>query len=321
MKDTEKNMIQKTDYTHISGSDSLSLSVLRIEPERAEDIKGIIQLVHGMCEYKERYEDFMNYLAENGFLCVIHDHRGHGHSVKDEKDLGFMYEAGFEALFEDAHEITAEIKAYAKERTGRDDLPFVLFGHSMGSLIVRCYLQKYDGEIDKLIVMGCPSESGGMKAGHTLIKILKGLKGERAHSKLIDSLVSGDFEKAFKEENTLHAWVNSDPAMVAKYNADPYCNYTFTLNGYLRLVEITMMTYLSDDYAMKNPALPVLFLSGEKDPCAKSEEDLKKAVNKLKNHGYTDVSYKMYPGMRHEILNEPRRAEVYADVLEFANGN
>lgn len=310
-------MIKKEKYTHVSGSDGLVLSVLRIEPENPSDIRGIVQLVHGMCEYKERYEDFMTYLANHGYLCVIHDHRGHGESVKEPGDLGNMYEAGFEALYEDVHEITGEIKEYVRKIAGEKHLPFVLFGHSMGSMVVRCYLQKYDYELDKLIVMGCPSESSGMKPGLALIKALRTIKGDRSRSKLIDKLVSGDYENAFKDEKVIHAWVNSDPEMVKKYNDDPYCNYTFTLNAYERLVELTMMTYLGKDYVMKKPELPILFLSGEKDPCAKSAEDLEKAVSLLRSHGYKHVKSKMYKGMRHEILNEPGKAEVYKDVLEF----
>ena len=141
-------------YEHISGSDGLALSVLRIEPDLSRPIKGIVQLVHGMSEYKERYVDFMKYLAENGYITVIHDHRGHGESIKEKDDLGYLYEGGYEALIEDIHEITLETKEYVKEELGLSDRPYILLGHSMGSLAVRCYIKKYDDEIDKLCVLG-----------------------------------------------------------------------------------------------------------------------------------------------------------------------
>ena len=131
-------------YEHISESDGLSLSVLRIEPDTSRPVKGIVQLVHGMSEHKERYIDFMKYLAENGYITVIHDNRGHGESIRESGDLGYLYEGGYKALVEDIHEITLETKQYVKEELGINDRPYILLGHSMGSLAVRCYIKKYD---------------------------------------------------------------------------------------------------------------------------------------------------------------------------------
>ena len=145
-------------YRHISKTDSLEISVLRAEPDNADEIKGIVQIVHGMNEYKERYLNFISFLVSKGYLCVIHDHRGHGESIKSRDDLGHMYEGGFEALIDDTHEITLEIKEYAKKLTGKE-LPLTLIGHSMGSMVVRSYIRKYDSDIDKLAVIGCPSKS------------------------------------------------------------------------------------------------------------------------------------------------------------------
>ena len=303
-------------YTHISGTDKLELSVLRFEPDSPDEIKGIVQLVHGMNEYKERYIPFMEYLTDHGYITVIHDHRGHGASVKTPDDLGYMYEGGYEAFIEDAHEITLETKAYAKELI-KEELPFILLGHSMGSMVVRCYLRKYDADIDKLVVIGCPSKKPGMKPGLALINIVTKLKGEHTVSKFISDLVMGDYEKNFKKEEVPHMWVNSDPEKVKKYNEDPLCNYMFTLNGYKNLVKLTMLTYTDGGYVMKNPSLPIRFFSGADDPCAVSEKAFNAAMELLRKQGYTDVDGKMYPGMRHEILNESGKEMVYDDILEF----
>ena len=303
-------------YTHISGADKLELSVLRFEPDNAEDIKGIVQLVHGMNEYKERYIPFMEFLTDNGFITVIHDHRGHGASVKSPDDLGFMYAGGYEALVEDTHEITLETKAYAKELI-KEPLPYILLGHSMGSMVVRCYLRKYDADIDKLVVIGCPSKKPGMKQGLALIKMVTNIKGEKTRSKFISDLVVGDYEKRFKKEGVPHMWVNSDPEKVKKYNEDPLCNYMFTLNGYLNLVKLTMLTYTDGGYVMKNPALPIRFFSGAEDPCAVNEKAFAEAMELLRKQGYTDVDGIMYPRLRHEILNEDEKDMVYEDILNF----
>lgn len=303
-------------YTHISGTDKLELSALRFEPDNAEDIKGIVQLVHGMNEYKERYIPFMEYLTDHGYICVIHDHRGHGASVKSPDDLGYMYEGGYEALIDDTHEITLETKAYSKELI-KEPLPYILLGHSMGSMVVRCYLRKYDADIDKLVVIGCPSKKPGMKPGLALIKMVTNIKGEKTRSKFISDLVVGDYEKRFKKEGVPHMWVNSDPEKVKKYNEDPLCNYMFTLNGYLNLVKLTMLTYTDGGYVMNKPNLPIRFFSGAEDPCAVNEKAFNNAMELLKKQGYKDVDGIMYPNLRHEILNEDAKDMVYEDILNF----
>ena len=128
--------MKKTVYL-TSKQDGLKLHVLLMEPEQSP--KGIVQICHGMAEHKERYEPFMQMLCSNGYISVIHDHRGHGKSVKDVVDLGYFYDDSGKAIIEDAHQVTT----WMKERYG-EELPYHLFGHSMGSLVVRCYLKKYD---------------------------------------------------------------------------------------------------------------------------------------------------------------------------------
>ena len=150
MSRTEVPKVKKTVYL-TSKQDGLKLHVLLMEPEG--EPKGIVQIVHGMAEHKERYEPFMEMLCKHGYISVIHDHRGHGKSIRKEEDLGYFYDESGTAIIEDVHQITQ----WTKERYGK--LPYHLFGHSMGSLVVRCYLKKYDDELDSLIVCGSPSEN------------------------------------------------------------------------------------------------------------------------------------------------------------------
>lgn len=306
-------------YEHISESDGLSLSVLRIEPDASRPVKGIVQLVHGMSEHKERYIDFMKYLAENGYITVIHDNRGHGESIRESGDLGYLYEGGYKALVEDIHEITLETKQYVKEELGISDRPYILLGHSMGSLAVRCYIKKYDYEIDKLCVLGCPSEQKGAKAGLKLIQAMIKAKGAKSLSKTADYFVMDSrLGKRFKDEGK-GMWLNSDPDKVAEYIADPGCGFRFTLGGYEDLIKLTIETYNTDinGYAMQNPDLKIKFFSGKDDPCAISYNDLRNAMLLLKTKGYKNIDGKMYKGMRHEILNEPEHERVYKDILDF----
>ena len=309
--------MKETSYIHNSGSDGLPLSVFRTEPDATSDIKGIVQLVHGMNEYKERYLPFIKYLTDHGYITVIHDHRGHGHSIRSNDDLGYFYEGGYRALVEDIHEITLDIKEYAQNLTGKNDLPLILFGHSMGSLAVRCYIRQYDSDIDKLIVCGCPSYNSAAKPGLQLVKLFKKIKGERNRSMFIAGLVMGSYEKRFKKEGVPHSWINSDLEAVKAYGADPLCNYLFTLNGFENLVRLTILTYTDGGYAMNNPELPIRFYSGADDPCAVNEKAFNSAVELLKKQGYTNVSGKMYENMRHEILNEPEHNKVFEDIMQF----
>ena len=307
------------EYSYIlkSSSDALPLSVLRAEPDDPSAIKGIVQLVHGMNEYKERYLPFIEYLCAHGYICIIHDHRGHGKSIKAPDDLGYFYEGGYKALIEDIHDITVDIKQYTAGLSGKTDLPFILAGHSMGSMAVRCYIKKYDSEISKLVVIGCPSLLPGAKPGLLIVKLFRILNGERERNKFIAKLVMGNYEKRFKNEGLPHSWVNSDPAAVRAYNADRLCNYLFTLNGFENLVKLTILTYTEKGCAMKNPSLPIRFYSGADDPCGIDEKAFNSAMDLLKKQGYTNVSGKRYENMRHEILNEPEHQRVFEEILEF----
>lgn len=319
-----ETMKKTHDFSFFSNEDKLELSGLAVIPDG--DLKGVLQIVHGMCEYKERYLDFMQYMAGEGFLCIIHDHRGHGKSIESMEDLGFFYEGGFQALVEDTHQLTELVKEQLKEANSRkhtenEKIPYYLLGHSMGSLVARCYMKKYDYEIDKLIVMGSPSKLPGMTMGVVLTDLMAKIKGEHNHSKLLDYMVvNSHYEKRFASEKTVHAWVCSDKEVVKRYNEDPFCNYCFTINGYQNLVRLTKETYSPKNWEMQNPDIPILFMSGKNDPCAVSPVDFGKAIHFMKDRGYTNVKGRFYKGLRHEILNEKSKNRVYRDIYEFLSG-
>ena len=154
--------------------------------------------------------------------------------------------------------------------------------------------------------------------GLILAKCGEKFKGGRAKMKLLDTLAMDmTYEKPFKSENLKHAWVNSDRDAVLAYNADPLCNYTFTINGYKGLIGTTVDTYNAKGWKMANPDLPIAFFSGADDPCAINAEAFEKSVQFLKDRGYKNVQGKMYEGMRHEILNEPEHMKAYEDIAAF----
>ena len=298
-----------------SEQDALPLSTLLVMPDCPA--RGIFQLSHGMAENKERYLPLMTFLAEKGYICIIHDHRGHGASVRSAQDLGYLYENADTAIVEDLHQITL----YAKSRFPQ--LPLYLMGHSMGSLVVRCYLMKYAHELSALIVCGSPSANPAAGAALAVCRVLTAIYGDRHRSRLITRMAFGSYGKRFPE-NTENAWLSANPENVRDYNASPLCGFLFTLNGYRALFHLLRRTYSEKEWAdtrsLRTPAdvsLPVRFLAGEEDPCIASPEKFREACDFLRRQGFSNVSSKLFCGMRHEIHNETGKAEVWNDIAAF----
>ena len=290
-----------------ASSDGLKLTILISEP--VGEHKGIVQIVHGMCEHKERYVPFMEYLSAHGYICAIHDHRGHGETVLAEEDLGYMYKGGWKALVEDIKLVQNEIKA------SYTDLPYTLFGHSMGSMAVRSFTKCYDDSIDTLFVCGCPSYNPAGGAGRFLASLIGMVKGEHYRSPLLQKLSFGSFNKPFESEGYPSAWVCSDKDTLKAYHNDPYCTFTFTVNGFKNLLDLMQDCYSPKGWKMANPGLPVHFISGAEDPCRISDKAIVKAADLMKQVGYSHTDLHLYSGMRHEILNETNHMLVWEDIL------
>ena len=289
--------------------DGLELDVLEVVPEG--EIKGIFQIHHGMSEYKERYLPFMEYLAANGYVAAIHDCRGHGKSVKIKEDLGYLYRGGARALVEDAHQLTRELKEKWPS------LPLILFGHSMGSMVVRMYTKKYDDELVMLIVCGSPSKNPAVGVGENIARIQKKFRGDRYKSKILEAASFGSFAGKFKGEKSRFSWCCSDPEVVRAYEQSPLCGFTFSIDGYEALFQLMRECYGTEGWICKNPTLQVLFVGGADDPCIGGARKYAQAVQHMRRVGYKNTKGKLYPGMRHEILNEPGRQQVFQDIVKY----
>lgn len=300
--------MKQEEFTLKSNHDGLELGASIRIPEHP---RGILQIVHGMAEHRERYHDFMNYCAENGLIVMIHDHRGHGESVKSEADYGYFGKNGIEGIISDAHQVTE----YLHKRF--PGLKLTLFGHSMGSLVVRCYMQKYDADVDRLIVCGSPSKRLGAGVGKFIAGLLQIFQGERHRSNFINQMAFGGYNKKFPDSKSPNSWIVSDPAVVEAYDADARDGFIFTLNGFEALFGLIKQAYRKSGWKMQNPQAPVFFIAGADDPCIISQKDFEKAVNFMRARGYDSVESKLYPGMRHEILNEIGKEKVWQDIVEW----
>lgn len=294
-----------------STADNLPISMAAILPDGPAEPACILQLVHGMCEHKERYFPFMEYMASHGFACFIHDHRGHGASVKDSGDLGYFYEGGMEGMIEDIRSVTLEA------RKAFPGIPVILFGHSMGSMAVRSFAKRYDNMISALIVCGSPSYNPASGIGKVLANLFRKLCGDRYRPRLIQKISFGSFGRKFRESGSPNAWICSDPEIVEAYDNDPLCSFQFTADGFVNLFSLMQDAYSESGWKVSNPDMPVLFVSGTEDPCLINPCKFKDAVDRVSAAGYRNVHSRLYPSMRHEILNETGKEQVWKDLLDF----
>lgn len=276
--------------------------------------KAIFQIAHGMAEHGERYEDFAKYLCGKGFAVLVNDHVGHGKSIRSDDDIGYFGENnGWDAFVEDQRAFTELIKDEFPV------IPVIFFGHSMGSFIAREYILRYgtDERIKAAVFCGSsgknPASAIAIKLADTIAKV----KGSKHKSNFINKMAFGPYNKK-TENRTPFDWLTSDNAEVDKYIADKYCGYLFTAVGYRDLFTVLTKVSGKDWYNGVNEKLPMLLISGEDDPVGLYGKGIKQIYNDLIAAGKKDVTIKLYPGMRHEILNEVDRIQPYEYIASWA---
>ena len=299
--------------TLLSKRDQLPLELAIIEPE-GEAI-GIIQLIHGMSEHKERYYDFMNYLSQQGYICAIHDHRGHGETSKSEEERGYIADKeGFDLLVEDVKELSDIIK---KEN---EELPLILFGHSMGSFVSQRYIELYGDKIDGVILSGTNGRPDPItKLGIIISRDEMILRGRKAKSKVMDKLSFGDFNSNFKPNRTDYDWLCSVDEEVDKYIADPQCGFVCTTSYYYDLIRGLWKINEKENLKLIPKDLPVLIFAGDKDPVGDFGKGIIRLYECYKDLGIENLRYKLYKDGRHEMLNESNKDEVIEDILKWCN--
>jgi alpha-beta hydrolase superfamily lysophospholipase len=307
----------KNDITFLSSNKKTNIHAIICQPKNGQFTR-IIQIIHGMCEYIERYLPFIEYLATKGFIVVGHDHLGHGQSIKSPDDLGYFGEPNpNDLLIQDIHSLRKIIvKKYP-------NLPYFMCGHSMGSYLLRQYICTYSKGLAGIIIIGTgymsPCESLLALGFINVLSCFKGIKHKSNLTKKI-SFELGPYSKYDHQKKDLNnSWISRDPEIVKKYYEDKNCQFDFTLNGYYGLVQSIRYSCDPSNVAKIKKDIPILFVSGDCDPVGNNGEGVRKSYEIMKLIGSVDVSMKLFMGCRHEVLNELNKDEVYEYILNWIN--
>lgn len=280
-----------------------------------EKPKAIIQIIHGIAEHVARYDHFARYLNQLGYLVVADDHMGHGQSISEEVPQGY-FAGGWDAAVEDCCRLMEKTMA---EFPG---VPYILFGHSMGSFLARSVLIKRpDSGITAAIICGSAWMPGAVIQGGRLISgLLNHGESARKPSTLLQKVMFSGYDKRINPVRTPCDWLTRDDAVVDAYMADPLCGFAPTpalanamMNGLLYIQNTANLKCMKKD-------LPVHFIAGAEDPVGGYGEGVRKAAQMFIRSGMKQVSVKLYPDCRHEIHNELNKDEVYADVAAWIAG-
>ena len=303
----------KKDFYYPSSDGMTRIHAIMWEPD-GEPV-GIVQIIHGMVEFIDRYDEFARYLTEHNFLVCGEDHLGHGESVISDEYHGYFGRNGNAWVIADIHKLRTIMQ---KEYPG---VKYLMLGHSMGSFLVRQYITEENGDYAKglsgVVVMGTGWQPDAvLRMGKTIARML-GTDKVGKEAKLIDVISFGQYLKKIPDARTLSDWLTKDNDIVDKYVANPWNQFHFTPNAYYHM--FAGMQKAHDTKRMKNlpEGLPLLLTSGAEDPVGNWGEGVRKAYQVYVENSPCTVDIRLYEDDRHEILNETDREEVFEDLRAF----
>ncbi|HWT75252.1 MAG TPA: alpha/beta fold hydrolase [Mobilitalea sp.] len=273
--------------------------------------KASILILHGMAEHQKRYQSYANYLVNCGYDVYSYDHRGHGNDTK-LSDLGFFSpENGYQLIIADVISVCAYI-----EQNNRSS-KFFLLGHSMGSILARNVIQTYD-RFNGVILSGTPHPPKFMTSfGLFIASFIKKFKGPKHISPFLSNLMCGNKKYTSLSTRTAYDWLSRSNSIVGAYIHDPYCGFTCTASFYHDFLKLIQNATKKKQIRLTRKDLPIYIISGEKDPVGNYGKDVNKFLSLLKKCEFSNVSLKLYPECRHELLNELNNEEVYTDIQQW----
>lgn len=277
--------------------------------------KAIVQIVHGIAEHIDRYDDFAAYLAENGYVVVGEDHLGHGKSVTRDEEKGlFAEENGWSYVLKDMDILRETIRKEYPE------LPYVFFGHSMGSFLTRNYIIDNPEKYDAAIISGTGQQSPlTVAAGYAMANMLVNKYGPRASGETLDKIAFGSYCNKIENPRTKFDWLSRDKETVDKYIADPMCGFVCAVSLYRDMMGGIKYISKQSNIDKMSKEQPIYFMSGDADPVGDYGKGVNKAYDAFCKAGLKDVMIRLYPNGRHEMLNETNRQDVYKDILNWLN--
>lgn len=274
--------------------------------------KAVLQIVHGIAEFVERYDEFARYLTGLGYVVVAEDHMGHGQSINGGGIRGYFH-GGWFAAVEDTYRLLQDTKAQYP------NIPYVLFGHSMGSFMARTILCRYpDSGISAAIVCGTSWQPAfALPALCKTMELVCSRGDETKPNQTLQNLVFGSYNRKVEHPRTPYDWLSRDADIVDAYIAHPLCGFTASAGLLRDLVQGIHFVEQPNHLAAMRKNLPVFFIAGGDDPVGNYGKGVQKTAEAFRKAGLTDVSVRIYPLCRHEILNEINRQEIFEDISQW----
>lgn len=306
-------MTKILEFTFPSTDGKTSLHGVQWLPEDREPV-AVLQIAHGVAEYILRYDGFARFLNEQGIAVIGHDHLGHGQSIPEGGTPVYFGDGNtWETVVDDIHALHLQIAGQYS------DLPLFLMGHSMGSFLARSYLIGYPGTVRGAIIMGTGWQPEAVLAGGlSVAKLMARSKGGKATSDLITALAFGSYNKPFTPARTPYDWLSADSDNVDRYIADPLCGNDATVGLFYEMLRGFRFNQQAKNLQRMDPNVPVLFISGQMDPVGALGKGVRRSCEAFRDAGVKDLALQLYPGLRHEILNEASQQQtVYRDIYRW----
>ena len=277
------------------------------------EIRGVLQIAHGMVEFIDRYDRFAKVMADNGFYVVGNDHLGHGLSVTDENQLGYF------AKHDGNFCVIGDMRQLQEDTSKKyPDLPYFLLGHSMGSFLARQYIEKYGEGLKGAIIMGTAYQPNAtLDLGIALTGTLRKSRGDHYRSNVINNMGLGNYNKSFEPARTPCDWLTKDESIVDAYMENPLNQFVFTVNGYYNMFRGMRYCQRQKNLDKIPKDLPILVVSGWDDPVGDFGKGPTEVAVSYKKTGIQDVTMILYPDDRHEILNELDKEKVDQDIITW----
>lgn len=305
-------MTKKTDFTFLSSDGKTRLHGISWVPEDTAPV-AVLQLVHGVAEHIDRYDDFARFLNGHGVIVVGHDHLGHGKSLPEGgTPVYFGDGCTWDTPVNDIYVLHTRLKEQYPQ------LPLLLMGHSMGSFLSRTYLIRYPGTVRAAVLMGTGWQKRAVLDGGLALADLLARRDPAATNDMVSELAFGAYNKTFKPNRTAYDWLSLDQENVDAYIADPMCGHDATVGLFREMLRGIRFNQRRENLRRMDGSIPVLLISGEDDPVGGMGEGVRRTYQAFRDAGVADCTLKLYPKLRHELLNErAQRETVYQDIWNW----